>query len=41
MKELTHEDWMKNQTPRMMWVWDDDETCKGKNERCVCFNTRC
>lgn len=23
MKELTHEDWMKNPTPRMMWVWDD------------------
>ena len=30
MKELTHEEWMKNQTPRMMWVWDDDETCRGK-----------
>ena len=30
MKELTHEDWMKNPTPRMMWVWDDDETCKEK-----------
>lgn len=30
MKELTHEDWMKNQTPRMMWVWDDDETCREK-----------
>ena len=30
MKELTHEDWIKNSTPRMMWVWDDDETCRGK-----------
>ena len=30
MKELTHEEWMKNPTPRMMWVWDDDETCRGK-----------
>ena len=30
MKELTHEDWIKNPTPRMMWVWDDDETCRGK-----------
>ena len=30
MKELTHEDWMKNPTPRLMWVWDDDETCRGK-----------
>ena len=30
MKELTYEDWMKNPTPRMMWVWDDDETCREK-----------
>lgn len=30
MKELTHKDWMKNPIPRMMWVWDDDETCRGK-----------
>ena len=30
MKELTHEDWIKNPTPRLMWVWDDDETCRGK-----------
>ena len=30
MKELTHEEWMENPTPRMMWVWDDDETCRGK-----------
>lgn len=30
MKELTYEEWMKNPTPRIMWVWDDDETCKGK-----------
>lgn len=22
MKELTHEEWMKNPIPRMMWVWD-------------------
>lgn len=25
MKEVTYEDWQKNPTPRMMWVWDDDE----------------
>ena len=25
MKEVTHEDWLKNPTPRVMWVWDDDE----------------
>ena len=24
MKEVTHKDWMKNPTPRMMWVWDDN-----------------
>lgn len=30
MKVITYEEWMKNPTPRMMWVWDDDETCRGK-----------
>ena len=24
MKEVTYEDWQKNPTPRMMWVWDDN-----------------
>lgn len=28
MKELTYEDWLKNPTPRMMWVWDDNENDK-------------
>ena len=28
MKELTHEEWMKNPTPRMMWVWDSDKSNK-------------
>ena len=28
MKEVTYEDWQKNSTPRMMWVWDDDEKDK-------------
>lgn len=23
---------MENPTPRMMWVWDDDETCKEKRK---------
>ena len=23
MKEVTYEDWQKNPTVRMMWVWDD------------------
>lgn len=25
MKEVTYENWLRNPTPRMMWVWDDDE----------------
>lgn len=25
MKEVTYEDWQKNPTPRMMWVWDNCE----------------
>ena len=28
MKEITYEDWQKNPTPRMMWVWDDNEESK-------------
>lgn len=28
MKELTYEDWVKNPTPRMVWVWDDFEEDK-------------
>ena len=28
MKEVTYEDWQKNPTPRMMWVWDSDESAK-------------
>ena len=24
MKEVTYEDWQKNPTPRMMWVWNKD-----------------
>ena len=32
MKEVTYEEWQKNPTPRMMWVWNDDfeEREKGK-----------
>lgn len=30
MKEMTYEDWMKNPTPRMMWVWNSDEQNKQK-----------
>ena len=28
MKEVTYEDWLRNPTPRMMWVWDVDEKDK-------------
>ena len=28
MKEVTYEDWQKNPTPRMMWVWDSTENNK-------------
>ena len=28
MKEVTYEDWQKNPTPRMMWVWDSIENAK-------------
>lgn len=30
MKEVTHEDWMKNPKPRWMWCWDSNEKIKGK-----------
>lgn len=35
MKEVTYEDWPRNPTPRMMWVWDDDE--KDKKQRKVVY----
>ena len=28
MKEVTYEDWQKNPTSRVMWVWGYDEDCK-------------
>lgn len=28
MKEVTYEDWQKNPTPRVMWVWDGNENNK-------------
>ena len=32
MKEVTYEDWQKNPTPRMMWVWDSYENAKQKRK---------
>ena len=37
MKEVTHEDWLKNPTPRMMWVWDDKVGDKVKR-KVIYFN---
>ena len=34
MKEVTYEDWQKNPTPRMMWVWDNENT---KQQRKVVY----
>ena len=36
MKEVTYEDWLKNPTPRVMWVWDKDE--KDKIQRKELYN---
>ena len=32
MKEVTYEEWQKNPTPRMMWVWDNDVENKEKRK---------
>lgn len=32
MKEVTYEDWQKNPTPRMMWVWNEDKIHKVKRK---------
>lgn len=37
MKEVTYEDWIKNPTPRMMWVWDDKVGDKVKR-KVIYFN---
>ena len=37
MKEVTYEDWQKNPTPRMMWVWNSK--VKDKVKRMVLFLT--
>lgn len=35
MKEVTYEEWLRNPTPRMMWVWDENE--KNKVQRKVVY----
>ena len=37
MKELSYEDWQKNPTPRMMWVWDNKVGDKVKR-KVIYFN---
>ena len=37
MKEVTYEDWQKNPTPRVMWVWDDKVGDKVKR-KVIYFN---
>lgn len=37
MKEVTYEDWQKNPTPRMMWVWDSKVEDKVKR-KVIYFN---
>ena len=37
MKEVTYEDWQKNPTPRVMWVWDDKDKDKVKR-KVIYFN---
>ena len=32
MKEVTYDDWQKNPIPRVMWVWDNDESEKKKRK---------
>ena len=36
MKELTYEDWLKNPTPRLMWIWDSSESNK-KQQKVIYF----
>ena len=35
MKVITYEEWLRNPTPRMMWVWDTNE--KDKVQRKVVY----
>lgn len=36
MKEVTYEEWQKNPTPRVMWVWDSNENNK-KQRKVIYF----
>lgn len=32
MKVITYEEWLRNPTPRMMWVWNEDKMHKVKRK---------
>lgn len=40
MKEVTYEDWQKNSTPRMMWVWDISENNKKQRKVIYLLNPK-
>ena len=40
MKEITYEDWQKDPTPRMMWVWDSIENNKLQRKVIYFLNTK-
>ena len=41
MREVTYEEWQKNPTPRMMWVWNDDVENKEKIKVAYVLNNGC
>ena len=40
MKEVIYEDWQKNPTPRMMWVWDSSENNKKQRKVIYIINPK-
>ena len=40
MKEITYEDWQKNPTPRMMWVWNSSENNKKQRKVIYIINLK-
>ena len=40
MKEVTYEEWQKNPTPRMMWVWDSSESNKKQRKVIYLINLK-
>ena len=40
MKEVTYEDWQKNPTPRMMWVWNYNEEDRQQRKVAYFLNSK-